>query len=245
MKRTAVALAAALFGATFCLAQAPACNDAKHATPEELNARIPQLEALHEAIMPLWHKAWPEKDTAAMKAALPDLKKSVQALNEVALPGILRDRKEAWTAGLAKLNASLADYEKAAAGQENQPLLDALEQTHAAFEGLVNAVWPKTKELDAYHQVLYQIVHYYASAKDAAKVREASQQLAERCAALTAAPVPKWAKDKEAALKEGFQALCKDTEAFKEAARGDDFAAAERALDKAHDQYQAVEKLFE
>jgi hypothetical protein len=245
MKRTAVALAAALFGATFCLAQTPTCNDAKHATPEELNARIPQLEAFHEVIMPLWHRAWPEKDVAAIKAALPDVKTRVQALNEVTLPGILRDRKEAWTAGLAKMNASLAAYEKAAAGQESQPLLDALEQTHAAFEELVGAVWPKTKELDAYHQVLYQIVHYYAPAKDAAKVREASLQLAERCGALTAAPLPQWAKEKEATLRAGFQALCQETEALKEAAKGDDFVATERALEKAHDQYQAVEKLFE
>lgn len=245
MRNAAVTLAAVLFGATFCLAQAPACNDAKQAAPEELNARIPQLEALHEAIMPLWHRAWPEKDTGAMKAALPGVRERVQALNGVALPGILRDRKEAWTAGLAELNSALAAYEKAAAGQESQPLLDAVEKVHAAFEGLVSAVWPKTKELDAYHQVLYQIVHYYAPAKDAAKVREASLQLVERCGALAAAPVPKWAKEKETELKAGFQTLCKDTEAFRDAAKGDDFAATERALEKAHSQYQAVEKLFE
>jgi hypothetical protein len=114
-----------------------------------------------------------------------------------------------------------------------------------AGEGEDGAVWPKTKELDAYHQVLYQIVHYYAPAKDAAKVREASLQLAERCGALTAAPLPQWAKEKEATLRAGFQALCQETEAFKEAARGGDFAATEHALEKAHDQYQAVEKLFE
>ncbi|MGC8763903.1 MAG: hypothetical protein ACP5VN_09790 [Acidobacteriota bacterium] len=226
-------------------AQAPPCAADREPAPGETNARGSELEAFHEVIMPLWHTAWPEKDTAAMKAALPEVQKQVKILHGVTLPGILRDRQEAWSEGLSRLDGALEAYEKAASGGESQPLLDAVERLHAAFEGLVSAVWPKTKELDAYHQVLYRIVHYYAPAKDAAKVRQASQELKERCRNLLAAPLPPWAQSKEKVLRDGFQQLCKDTDSLADAAAGGDFDAAERALGRVHSRYQAVEALFE
>jgi hypothetical protein len=245
-KEWKVAFGALVFAASLALwAQAPPCAADKEPAPGELNARVPELEAFHEVIMPLWHTAWPEKDSAAMKAALPEVRKHVKSLHGVSLPGILRDRQEAWSAGLDRLDEALGAYEKAAAGGETQPLLDSVEKLHAAFEGMVSAVWPKTGELDAYHQVLYRIVHYYAPAKDAARVRQASRELKERCETLLAAPLPKWAQSKEKVLREGFRQLCSDTEAFAAAAAGEDFAAVERALDRVHGRYQAVEALFE
>lgn len=245
MKRAAVGSILMIFVSLALWAQAPPCGAEKEPAPGELVARVPELEAFHEVIMPLWHTAWPERDTAAMKAALPEVRKHVKVLNDLTLPGILRDRKEAWAGGLQRLNGALAAYEKAASDSDVKALLDAVEGLHAAFEGMVAAVWPKTKELDAYHQVLYRIVHYYVPARDKAKVREASLQLRDRCRDLLAAPLPKWAQAKESTLREGFQRLCKDTEAFAAAAGGEDFAAAERALEAVHGQYQAVEALFE
>lgn len=135
-------------------AQSPPCAADKEPAPGELNARIPPLEAFHEVVMPLWHTAWPEKDAAAMKAALPEVQKHVKNLHDLRLPGSLRDRQAAWSKGLSRLDETLLAYEKAAAGGELQPLLDAVESLHGAFEGLVSAVRPKTQELDAYHQVL-------------------------------------------------------------------------------------------
>lgn len=132
-------------------AQAPPCAGDREPAPGEMNAKVPELEAFHEVIMPLWHTAWPAKDDAAMKAALPEVQKHVKILRDLRLPGILRDRQEAWSAGLGRLNEALEAYEKAAAGGETQPLLDAVEALHAAFEGLVSTVWPKTPELEAYH----------------------------------------------------------------------------------------------
>ena len=65
-------------------------------TQEELTATVPELRELHEVIYPLWHNAYPEKDYALIKELLPQAESLTAKLDAAKLPGILRDKQEAW-----------------------------------------------------------------------------------------------------------------------------------------------------
>ncbi|MEW6368485.1 MAG: hypothetical protein AB1714_27975 [Acidobacteriota bacterium] len=230
------ALAAALPGVGALSAEEAQCA--------ELKAEVPVLEEFHEVIFPLWHNAWPNKDYALIKELLPQVREYVAKVEKVELPGILRDKKAKWQEGVTALAASAAALDKAVAEGNNQAMLDGVETLHARYEGLVRTVWPVMDELDAYHVVLYQIYHYYLPEKQADKLRAASVDLAKACDTLVAAQVPKRHVAKEAALKEGFAALCEATRELQKAAAGSDFAVTEKAVEKVHTQYQKVETLF-
>ena len=103
------------FGAHAVLAQeatakkapvpAAAATDVNQA---ELSASVPALGALHKVVYPLWHEAYPAKDYAMIKTLLPQMDTLVTELDKAPLPGILREKKEAWEAGKANLKSTLA-----------------------------------------------------------------------------------------------------------------------------------------
>ena len=68
---------------------------------------------------------------------------------EARLPGILREKQEAWDQGLSGLKDALALYETAAATRSEPGLLDAVEALHSRYEGLVRV---PMKELDARYE---------------------------------------------------------------------------------------------
>jgi hypothetical protein len=222
-----------------------AAEKTEQAEAAELKAEVPALTAFHEVIMPLWHTAWPEKDTAMMKDLLPRVREHVQAVEEAELPGILRDKKDAWEEGLGRLRADLASYEKAAAGDDQAALMDAVESLHADFEKQVRVVRPVMKELDAYHVELYKIYHRHLPAKDLESLREASVALSERCARLSEASVPAWCEDKADTLSAEIGVLCERTRALRETAGGESWEPAAVAVEAVHDQYRKVEALFD
>lgn len=213
--------------------------------PAEIKAEVPALADFHDVIYPLWHEAWPNKDVALMKELLPQAREGVAAIEKVELPGILRDKQSAWAEGVAALRESLTAYERAAAGGDQQALLDAVEQLHARYEALVRTVRPPMKELDAYHQVLYQVFHKLMPAGDLDGLRPAADEMAVRCQALAAAPMPKRFASRETAVRPAMTELCAKTEALREALKGGDSAKVNAAVGEVHTQYQAVEKLFE
>ena len=69
-------------------------------SPRKSRPSVPALDAMHEVIMPMWHEAWPNKDYKALAALVPDIEKHVAAISKAELPGILRDKKAAWEAGV-------------------------------------------------------------------------------------------------------------------------------------------------
>ncbi len=213
--------------------------------PAEVKAEVPALAAFHDVIYPLWHEAWPNKDMALMKELLPQAQEGTAAIEKAELPGILRDKQAAWTKGVAALRESLTAYERAAAAGELQALLDAVEQLHARYEALVRTVRPPMKELDAYHQTLYQVFHKLMPAGDVAGLRTAAEEMAIRCQALSAAPMPKRFASRDAAVRPALGELCAKTDALREALKGTDTARINTAVGEVHTQYQAVEKLFE
>jgi len=220
-------------------------TEASKAEAAELKAEVPALTAFHEVIFPLWHEAWPEKDTAQMKELLPRVREHVKAVSEAELPGILRDKKPAWDEGLGRLQADLAAYETAAAADDQAGLMDAVESLHTDFEKQVRVVRPVMKELDAYHVELYKIYHRYLPAKDLASLREASVALSDRCGVLSEAPSPDWFADKADTLAAEVGVLCERTRALRAASAGEEWEPAAAAVEAVHDQYRRVEALFD
>lgn len=210
----------------------------------ETTADVPALDGLHEVIYPLWHTAWPNKDVKMMKELLPEAEKKVDAVVKSQLPGILRDKQAKWDEGVGKLKKSLEGYQKAAAENSEQGLLDAVEKLHASFEGLVRVIYPKMEELDNYHVVLYQIYHKYLPQKDYEKLKGCSEDLYNECEKLCAAQLPKRFAAKETELKAGIKDLCVATTELRDAAKGQSKEAVDKAVEKVHSQYQKVEALF-
>lgn len=221
--------------------QAPAamCADSM-----ETKAEVPALREMHEVIYPLWHNAWPNKDVKMMKELLPQVREHVEAVRTAPLPGILRDMKTEWDAGVVKLVETEKAYEEAAAKDDEQALLDAVEQVHARFESLMRLTWPAMKQLDDYHVVLYKIYHYSMPQKDLASLRAQSVELADKAKILSDAPVPKRFAEKEKEIKSGIARLWTETETLRLTAEKDDLEAMNVAVENVHTAYRDLEGIF-
>ena len=211
----------------------------------DTRAEVPALMELHEVIYPLWHTAWPAKDVAMMKELLPQVQQHVAAIEKAELPGILRDKQAAWGEQVKALRATVTAYEKAAAANETQPLLDAVEALHSRFEQMVRLIRPVMKELDGYHQVLYGIYHRLMPEKQLAEMPAAAAELSAACGTLAGAAVPKRFAAREADLKAAFAELCTATDGLKAVAGSGDADKVAAAVERVHTQYQKTEKLFE
>lgn len=215
-------------------------------TPDpDLRADVPALTDYHEVIHPLWHDAWPNRDLALVGTLLPDAKRHQDALEQAALPGILRDKREAWQAGVAAMRAALTGVEKGLAAGDTQATLDAVEALHADYEKLVRLIRPPIKELDAYHQELYRVVHRLVPAGDLAAMPAAAATLVERCAALQQARLSARLARREATLAPAFAALCTVTAELQAVAGSGNKAAIEAAVENVHAAYQAADQACE
>ncbi|MGA9753289.1 MAG: hypothetical protein WBS54_16025 [Acidobacteriota bacterium] len=238
-----------LLAAALSLIVAAACPawsaEPAQTVPEEIRSEVPALSAYHEVIYPLWHEAWPKRDTTMMKRLLPEVQAGASEIQKAQLPGILRDKKGRWDAGVSRLAEAVDRYGRAAASGDDAALIRSVEDLHAAYEGLVRIVRPTTRELDAYHVVLYRIVHHEMPAGDIEAVRASSRELASKCTALRDAPLPTRYAAKETGLKQAILELCGATDALKTAAQGSDPEAVRRAVDGVHTRYQALEGMFD
>jgi len=214
---------------------------AENVADPELTANVPSLVNLHEVIAPLWHDAFPQRDVAMVKELLPALKDGVAKVQAATLPGILRDKSERWQAGVAALVAATTECERALAAADTEATLAAVEDVHARFEGLVRTVRPRLKELEAYHVVLYTLVHRHAPARSLAGLRDSSPALVAVCDTLTKAPLPPRLADRGEAVKAGIAELCTATARFATTTGGEDVDAALAQLDIVHTLYQALE----
>lgn len=215
----------------------------------ELSASVPALQKYHTVIFSLWHTAWPNKDTAMMARLLPDLEKGASAVAAAPLPGILRDKKTAWDAGIGKLNTALAAYRNALEAREMEKLLAAAEDLHRQYEGLVRVVRPVLKELEAFHSVLYMLYHYYWPEENLPKIRESATALTEKMAGLDSAVLPKRLEAKTGTFTTARANLGRAVQNLQElVTREPGTPAAEdlrTAVTGLHNSYQALEKVFD
>lgn len=212
--------------------------------PEETVASVPALDAFHEVIAQIWHEAWPKKDTAMLQKLLPDVEKGILAVAAAPLPGILRDKKDAWDEGVRKLQSAGVDYKAAAAGKDDAKLLAAAEALHSRFEGLMRAIRPALKELDEFHAALYMLYHHYMPKNDLANIRKSAAELKQTMAALNQAKLPERLIDKDHDFQVARGMLAQSVAALESGIQSGDEKTIRDAVEAVHSKYQALEKIF-
>jgi hypothetical protein len=217
----------------------------KEITQEELAASVPTLHDLHDVVFPLWHKAYAEKDYALIKQLLPRADTLVTKLDEAALPGILRDRQEKWDAGKANLKSALEQLHQAAEADDQEAMLKQVEAFHASYERLVRTIRPVVPALDAFHQELYKLYHYYAPQYDLEKIRAAAAAMKEKMPALKEAQLSKRLADRQADFDAAVKELDAAVDQLAETVKVDSKEKIKAAVEKVHTAYQKTEKLFD
>lgn len=234
--RTVALLIAFAFCAVTALAQ----------LPDETSGRVPELDAFHKPIYTLWHDAWPAKDIAKIKSLLPDIEKAYAILAAAKLPGILRDKQKVWDEKLQLLTQSMKDYRKAVDESNNEAIMKGAEAVHMNYEQMVRVVRPVLKELDAFHQSLYMLHHYYVPEEKSEQIKASADSLTKKMEALNAAELPKRLEAKKDQFTKARKNLDDAVKAFSEGVKAkkakDEIAKLENTL---HARYQVVEKVFE
>jgi hypothetical protein len=212
---------------------------------EDTDSRVPELEAFHEIIYPIWHTAYPEKDIAALKSYVPEIQKLAAKVFEARLPGILRDKEARWKSGLAELRKAVDGYTSAAQGSNDQALLDAAETLHARYEMLVRTMRPVLKEMDEFHKGLYVVYHKFLPDGKYAAIKGVSGDLMAKAEAVTKAVLSKRMEPRTADFEKAAAAMFAASRALDEACRTASDTAIKDAVERLHTRYQALEKIFD
>jgi hypothetical protein len=212
---------------------------------EEITAAVPELSDLHEVIYPLWHTAYPEKDYALIKELLPQAEELADKVDKATLPGILRDKQADWETGKANLKTTLQDLKSAAETDNQEEMLKQTEAFHSAFERMVRTIRPMVKELEAFHQELYKLYHYYTPEYDLEKIRAAVPLMQERINALKEVSLPSRLADRQGDFDTAVQALDATCGELAEIVKEDDQEKIKAAVERVHTAYQSAEKIFD
>jgi hypothetical protein len=217
----------------------------EHEADAEIKSEVPELAKFHSVIYKIWHTAWPKKDVTMLKALLPEVELKGGELCKAVLPGILREKKGAWTVAVDSLKSIMSYYRRAAEANDSQQLLDAAEQLHRHYEEMVKLIRPPLKELDDFHSALYPLYHYYKPQKDLEKTQKAVQRLVEKMQALDKAVLPNRLKEKEPAFAKARVALSTAMDSLQTALTGGDWASIESQIDNVHTRYEELSRILE
>ncbi len=212
--------------------------------PSETSAEVPALNNFHTVIYTIWHDAWPGKDTKKLEALAPDVESGVKEIAAAALPGILRERKDAWDMQVKALQAIAADYRSALDAKQPQQLLDAAEKLHMQYEKLVRVLRPSITELGEFHTSLYMLYHYYMPGDSVARMQQSAVALKEKMVALNAAVLPDRLKAKEEVFNASRKDLTLAVDAFASVAPKGDAKEMHTAVEKVHEQYQKLDDVL-
>jgi hypothetical protein len=215
--------------------------------PAEISSSVPELTKFHEVIFPIWHNAYPAKDYEALKGFIPQIKASMESINNAKLPGILREKETEWKAGLNELNASAQKYFTSAQNNDNDALLAAAESLHANYEKMMRVIRPAIKEVDDYHQTLYVIYHKLYPDKKYDEIAALSGTLVTKAEAIMNYPQDKL-KQRLGDNTDKFNASAKElyntTVSLKDALKGNDMKKKSDAVEAMHSAYQDLDALF-
>ena len=212
----------------------------------EIDSSVPELFAFHEVIYPIWHTAYPEKNYEMLKEMVTDVNSGAEKIYTAQLPGILRDKQDEWGKGVEKFRASVAKYNEAMAGTNEEKMLLAAEGLHSDYEMLVRIIRPVTKEVDEFHKVLYMIYHHYWPNKDMEEFSKAVDDLAMKADELANCVLPKWASEKSEAFAEQSQKLYESTKTLKALKDSKaDASQLDKSVEDVHTNYVNLEALFD
>jgi hypothetical protein len=212
---------------------------------EETESRVEELSEFHEIIYPIWHTAYPEKDYAALREYVPEVNRLAKNLFGAKLPGILRDKQGKWDEGIKQMKKAVEDYNNAAAGEDDQALLDAAEALHAKFEMMVRLIRPVLKEIDDFHKVLYVVYHKYLPNKEYVNIRSVCDDMILKAEAITKATLPKRLEGKTEEFTAASKDLLAASKNLKATCLTENSDLIENAVESLHTKYQALEKIFD
>lgn len=214
----------------------------------EITWTVPELIKFHDVIYLIWHEAYPSKDINALKGYVPDIKTSMESINNAKLPGIVREKEDKWKEGLIEFNNSAEEYYKAANGNDDQAMLDAAEKLHAKFEMMVRILRPVLKEIDEYHKSLYVIYHKFLPDKKYSEISNVMDDLILKAEAITKADeekLKKRLKDKFSNFQPAAKELYDNTVSLKEILKSGDASQIDASVEKMHSSYQKLECVFD
>ena len=228
-----------------------ACAGETDAVPEteisdaEITAAVPELEAVHELMSPLWHGAVPEQNFDSIRQLVPQFEPRLAAVEAVELPGILRHKQEGWDNGMTVMMSSYEGLKEAVEANDEAAILSHTEAFHMGYEQLVRVIRPLVPELEAFHQELYKLVHYYKPAADQEKMHEAALAMMEKMEPLRSAELPERLAERKGDFDAAVDALGETVSEFDHALHGSDIEAINAAADAVHGAYGVVEAVFQ
>ncbi len=211
----------------------------------EISGSVPELEEFHNVIYEIWHNAYPNKDIALLKSYINDVNGYAEKLYAATLPGILRDKEPKWKEGLAELKKAVDEYNAAAAGTNDEQMLNAAEGLHAKFEMMVRIIKPVLKEVDEFHKVLYVIYHKYLPEKNYDAIKSVCDDLKTKAEAIVNAKPNKKVESKLEQFKSAAGDLATSVSELAEVCKGNDNAAIDKAVENMHTKYQKLEAVFD
>ena len=211
----------------------------------EISGDVPELMDFHNVIYEIWHNAYPNKDITALKSYVNDVNSYAEKIYDAKLPGILRDKETKWQAGLVELKKAVEDYNNAAAGSNDEQMLNAAENLHEKFEMMVRIIKPVLKEVDDFHKVLYVIYHKYLPEKNYDAIKSVSEDLKSKAEAIVNTKPNKKVESKLEQFKTASADLLAAVNQLVEICKGNDNTQIENGVEEMHTKYQALEAVFD
>ena len=213
---------------------------------DEVNASVGELKEFHSTIYEIWHNAWPNKDIALLEKLLTDVKAGYTKLQDAKLPGILRDKTEIWNLNLKTLSEIIVEYQSSVEKKDSAALLSAAEKLHSQYEKMVRVIRPILKELEAFHQTLYMLYHYYTPEYDYAKIKQSVDELSKKMEALNKAKLPERLQETDAEFNKARKELAASLKNLKSVVKKEkEKDKIIEAVEKMHATYQALEAVFD
>lgn len=101
---------------------------------------LKELDQFHELLHPLVHDAYPKKDFATIRTALPSLVKSATLVKNAKLPAELASKSKSYDKQSKKLLQQLTDMDKKKAKMSDKDLGKKFMEMHDTFEELMGLV---------------------------------------------------------------------------------------------------------
>ncbi len=238
----------AFFALTAALGSLAGCGDRPGSAPEvpaeELAARVPLLDSIHAVMHPMWHEAYPAKDYTAIAEAVSRFEPLMAALDTVRLPSILQDKQARWDEQKTLLKSTFEGLKAAVEAGSAEQMLAFTEAFHMNYEGMVRIIRPVVPELEAFHQQLYALYHYYGPAYDLEKIRAAADSMAAVIPNLKAAQLPARLADLQGNFEGAVQILELRVSELRSTLENPSREAVQAAIEAVHDAYHGVEEIF-
>jgi hypothetical protein len=220
-------------------------NLAVYSQTQDTVWRVPELDEFHDVIYPIWHTAYPEKDYASLKKYVEEINIKAKKIYTATLPGIQREKQLKWNEGVMQFQTSVEDYNKFAAGDDNEGLLKAAENLHSKYEMLVRIIRPVLKEIDEFHKVLYVVYHDYLPNKKYKMIIKVSDDLVKKAKAITNAKLSARLEPKKDAFNLAAAELLTSTQELKKRAKSKSKVTVDAAVENMHSKYEKLAAIFE